>query len=696
MVEEKDKPIDQVMEYKDEIKKCWDWYDADRGAKDAIQDELEECAKMYNGRHWDLKDPTGRPLRSESQKYNRPNTVENYIFSLVEGLVAEFSEEVDLIDTPVEPGDEDTAIIMTQLKKYNMYKNRLKVEREKFVRNFFLYGTGIWHVYWDQNWKGGKGPNRWVGDIRWKSAHPQAIYPDLRCRTNIEEGTRIHKAFYVATEYIEEKYGVTVLGDSVAETDIVADEERYHDGDSQEILLVETWYKGDPMIVEDDEQDEGHGLHVIWWAGEHNPQYLAHSNYVYFDPGEDSQFPFVFRARYPREDSVWGYGEAHFLKSPQIVLNKTTELILEGNMHFALGQTFYRPGAITPKQEKFLQKYGTLPNMFFPVNNLDDIKRIHGKGVDQSLMAEAGRIQRSMEGIIGRHDISQGRTPGSVVAFRALDLLAARARVRLRSAENAIISAYEDCGNYINNLIAKFYTEKRTYRILGDNAIQQEYVLINTMTGEERPFINEILPGWVLETRERQMIKYGTFSIDEHKKVYIYDTASGFGETFPYDEGMAEAVNQTEQLKEQGEEFDTTIEYEVYCPQLDVQCKVSSSQPTDRAFYMEMAKELVMAKMIDEETFWYVLQNGRFPPYETIMRKKKEEMQAIAIQEQEAAAMQQPQMGGGEMGGGPGATPEMLAQVMAQRPDLLEQLKAMPPEVQQQVIDQMRQGAAYF
>jgi hypothetical protein len=368
-------------------------------------------------------------------------------------------------------------------------------------------------------------------------------------------------------------------------------------------------------------------------------------------------------------------------------------------MHYSLGQTFYKPGAISPKQEKFLKKYGTLPNMYFAVNNINEIKRMYGKGVDQSLPIEANRVQKIMEAIIGRHDISQGRTPGSVVAFRALDLLAARARVRLRSAENAIISAYEDCGNYVNHLIQNFYTEKRAYRILGDNATKESMVVVDPMTGEERPFVQEVPPGWIVETKSEQMVKYGTFNLDDHKKVYITDTETGYGEVFPFDEGMADAIQQTEILQEAGEEFDTTIDYEVYCPQMDVQCKVSTAAPTDRAFYMEMAKELVMGQLIDEETFWYVLQNGKFPPYETVMRKKRDQIMTAAMQQQEAAMMQQQQpqqMEGGEMGGLADATPEMLAQIMQQRPDLLDKLKSLSPEAQQQVIDQLHQGETYF
>ena len=688
-----------VQKYEDQMGKFGDWFEADRQAKSDIMDDFEECNKLYNCDHWSLRDPTGRILRTEKQKENRPNTVENVTFSLVEGLVSEFAEDVDLIDYPVEEGDDDTAVVMTELKEFLMYKNRMKVEREKYVRNFFLYGTGIWHLFWDSNWKGGRGPNRWNGDIRWKSAHPQAIYPDLRCTTDIEEGIRIHKARYVTVEYIKQEYGVEVSGDIVNDSYMISDEDRYVDSDSEEVLLVETWYKGEPLILGKDDKDEGYGMHVVWWCGENDHNYLDHENYIYYEPETEVKFPFIFRNRYPREGSVWGYGEPHFLKSPQIVLNKTTELILEANMHFALGQTFYKPGAITPKQEKFLKKFGTLPNMYFPVNNIEEVKRIHGKGVDQSLMAEASRVQRSMEGIVGRHDISQGRTPGSVVAFRALDLLAARARVRLRSAENAIISAYEDCGNYINNLINQFYTEKRAYRILGDNATRDELITINPETGEERPFLGEAPPGWIVDVRKEQMVKYGTFYPEEHRKVHVYDSESGYSEVLPFDDEMAEAVEQTELLKAEGEEFDTTIEYEVYSPEMDVQCKVSTSQPTDRTFYMEMAKELLIGQLIDEETFWYVLQNGRFPPYESIMNKKKKEMMAVAMHQQEQAMMQQQQQAmqpQGQEGQGEVSHDAILQQIMADNPAMLERFNSLSPEAQAQVMEQIGQGDMYF
>ncbi len=652
------------------LSKVFTWFDTDRTAKRDIYEELEEAHRMYKGDHWDLHDLVGRPLRTESQKKNRPNTIENIIFSLIEGLEAEFSEDVDLIDYPVEPGDDEAASIMTDLKTFIMYKHRLTAEREKYLRWFFLYGTGIWHLYWDPHWKGGKGPNRWSGDVRWKALHPQVVFPDARCRESIEDGRRIHKAFYRTQEYIKETYGVEVEPDVVSD-DMILNEDLtspvYERGED-EALLVETWYKGEPLFFDKDEKNHGSGMHVVWWAGEHSPTYLAHANYVYYDPDEDPIFPFDFRQRYPRENSVWGYGEAHFLKSPQIVMNKTTELILESHMHYSLGQTFYRPGAITPKQEKFLKKFGTLPNMYFPVGDIENIKRIHGKGVDASLPAEANRLQKVMETIIGRFDISQGRTPGSVVAFRALDLLAARARVRLRSAEQSIISAYEFCGNYINNLIYKFYTERRAYRILRDTMNQTEIVLVNPQTGETAPFAGQLIPGYIPEVRKVNPVAHSYFELDRLKKVYVYDEQTGIGEVQPYSEEMAETIRMTEELKEAGEDYGG-VEYEVYCPQLDVMSKVSSSMPTDRAFYMEMAKEMFMAQMIDEETFWYVITNGKFPPYEKIVDKKRRQIMA-------AAQMQTQQS-------------SVVEQALNANPQLRQKFDSLSPEMQQQVLSRV-------
>jgi len=605
-------PFDLQQMRTQAVKKCYDWFEADRMAKQFYMEEMEEMYKLYKSDHWSLKGEDGRVLRTQAQKRARPNAVENISFALVEGFVSEFSQDIDIVDYPVEKGDDEVALIMTDLKEFIAYKNRIAVEREKWLRWFFLYGTGIWHIYWDPTWTGGKGPNRWHGDIRWIASHPQVVYPDARCRDSIEDGRRIHKAFWRTLEYIKEEFpehGGKVMPDTVRYDMLIGDEipmETSESGEEQ-ALIVETWYKGRPIILDEDEEDLGPGLHVIWWAGEGNSQYLKHANYVYHDPGENTKFPFIFRQCYPRENSIWGFGEMYFLKNPQIIRNKTAEIIIEGHVHHAMGQTIYNESALTPKQQKNVKERGTLPGMWYPVKDINGIKRLQGTSVPPSLQGEMERLQKVSETLVGRFDISQGRTPGSVTAFRALDLLASRAQVRLRSKEKAMVTAYEDCGNYMNNLISKFYTSRRAYRILGDDVAQTVYGIFD--------------PGML-------------------QRVYIYD----FDESMPLQDfergGWASEFGMIE-----GEH------YEIYCPQYDTQCKVSTSLPTDRIFYMDMAKELYMAQLIDQEIFWYVLDNGKFPPFKELLEKMQEKAQQQAMMLQGQGQIP----GGGQPGGQPAA-----------------------------------------
>lgn len=609
------------------VSKCYEWFETDRAAKQPINAEFDEMYKLFKGDHWDLLDSTGRVLRTDAQKQNHPNAVENITFSLIEGLVAEFSVPKDLVDYPTEEGDEEAANVMTELKEFIANKNLNNKEMIKWLRNFFLYGTGIWKTVWDPEWKGGKGPNRWEGDIRWQSCHPRSIFPDARCMESLEDGRRVHDARYWTIEDVEETWpdaqGITP--DSVS-SDIMVDEDlEYTTAETVEdqVLVVETWYKGSPMILEGDEEDLGPGLHVIMWAGEGTLKYLSHENYCYFDPGEDVKFPIHMEKCYERERSPWGMGEAAQLKNPQIIANKTAELIVESNIFEALGQTWYEEGAVTEKQKKVIEERGTLSGMWFEVMDVNGVHREYGRGVPQYLQNEPNRLQRVMESIVGRYDISQGRTPGSITAFRALDLMASRAQVRLRSKEQTFNSSYEICGNYINRLIARYYTGKRRYRIRG---------------------------------KKDDVIKFGVFDTDAMKRAYFFGT----DETIPYTE-LELLLNGQDELPPEDQLVEGE-DYEVYFPEFDTKCKVSSQLPTDRVFYMEMAKELYAGQLIDIETFYYVIEQGRFPPWEKIVEKVQQQQQALLAGQRPIA-------------------PEQEQEVLA----FIEFLKAEHPEILQHI-----------
>ena len=662
------------------VKTCYDWYDVDEIAKRFYVDETKEMYKLYKGDHWDLLGPDGRALRTPSQQENRPNSVENITFSLVEGVASEFAQDVELIDYPVEAGDEESANKMTELKKFIFYKNKHATERIKFLRWFFLYGTGIWHVYWDPDWKGGKGPNRWTGDVRWDAMHPMALIPDARCKEDINEGNRCHKKTWHTIESVKERYpdaAGRLQEQSIDEDDVLdysaMDDDGFTDGGSRQdqIPVIETWYVGEPMIPDVDEEtgeelpSQGTGLHVIWWAGESQQVYLKHVNYIYFEPGETPSFPFIVKQCYQRENSIWGFGEAYFLKNPQIVRNKTAEIIMEGHLHHALGQTWYMDSALTPKQQKIVQEKGTLPGMWFSVKDVNGIKREYGRGVPASLQGEMTRNQSVMETIIGRFDISQGRTPGNVTAFKAIAELSARAQVRLRSKEMTITSGYEEASQYVNRLIAENYTERRQYRIMGK------------VTNDEG--------------KESAGYSYGTYRQEDMLKVYDQES----GTVTPYNQiPDPEAINPETQ--------------EVYFPDFDTFCKTSSVQPSDRFYNIEIAKELLGMGVIDVAIFLTVMETGKFPPMEEIQKLNEQKAQQLVQQQQQqlnnpggesqqqTQKTQQPQVAQDGQSDMSPQQQQMLAFVQyleQNRPDLLQAIKQLPENEREAALMQLMQKA---
>ncbi|MBY6275494.1 hypothetical protein [Symbiobacterium thermophilum] len=618
------------------------WFDQDREAKEFYVREMDENDKLYEGHHWDLNGPDGNPLRSKRQQAMRPNAVENVTFSLVAGAVSEFSDPVEIVDFPVEPGDDEVARLMTDLKQYILDKNDHDMQRMAWNWNFFWHGTGIWEVSWDPTWKGGRGPNRWVGEVRLINRHPRTVFPDARCGDNVQNGRRIHVVSYVPIEYVRENFpewGYMVRESTVDEA--IAGRVDSAAKQIGVVALVTTWYIGEPLLPTKEDAEnksrEGIGLHKIFWADLDNPVFLDHENHLYFAESEMPRFPFIFRQRYPRKDpSVWGHGEPYFLKNPQIIHNKTVEILIEGHVHSALGQGFYEPQALDEKQMKALKTQGTLPGMWFAVNDINRVKRIYGQSMPSSLLQEAQRLPRMMEQIMGRFDISQGKTPGSVTAFRALDLIAQRAQVRLKAVDLAIRSAYKEIGEWMNRHIWNYYTGRRAYRIVGEN----EHGLY--------------------------LKKQGVFSIDDYRKVYDFVT----GEVVPYTafqplEGMVEGTD-----------------YEVYNPELDVRVRTTQQMPSDRLFYMELAKEMYLMKLLDPQTMFEVMRDGRFPHWDRMKDR------VLAYLQQQTGQVQHPAAGAQDMGERSvlrlNQRPEIEAVLRQLTDEQLDALSQMTPEEQEE------------
>ncbi len=678
------------------LERVREWWDYDVDGKQAVADEFEQIELLQNDRHWEMSDSLGKPLRTAEQMSAHPNVVENVAWPLIEGLVSEFSQDVELIDYPQESTDDQAAKTMTQVKKHILYKNAFPEEQAKWLHNFAWKGTGIYGVSWDAEWRGGRGPNQWIGEVRIESIDPELIYPDHRCGADIQDGYRIHKAVWRPLEYIRQHYperGHLVLDQAKADETSQTNTNWERDlglgeADSPEGMarLVETWYIGKPLFPSKDSQvdpatetqsvegdvapddtltagmvagdvesvgeadeetpsDDEVGLHVVWWIAEQNI-YLAHRNFIYFDPEETPEFPFVFAQCYPRRDSPWGFGEGHKLINPQQMLNKLSEVAMEGAALQALGVTLASEEAISEEQRRDVEMYGSIPGMWFFINDANQVQHVDGKGVPASVLNDINRRKQHMEAVIGRYDITQGKTPANVTAFRALNLLAERAQVRLRPKESSISSALVKVSKWISRMVCLYWTEPRAYRILGKDD-------------------------------DPATATYSKFEPSRIWKVWDRRTGNSF----------ERGVWRPAEDMVEGED------YEYFWPELDTRCTVTRAQSTDRYFAMELAQDMVGRKYFPPEILFYAIEHGRLPPWDDIKDK---------VQPQFDRAQPMP---GGASQGAPQGMPPGMPQGMAGQPQPPEltpealiamlppeqqaQFQTMTPDQQQAVLEEM-------
>ncbi len=565
------------------LQKTKSWLEDDKQAKKDFIDEMREMHKAYMGDHWSLKGPTGKQIRSAQTQATKPNSVDNIIFSQVEGFVAEFSIEPELVCQPIEDGDDDNASALGELNKFLLIKNKFTDEQRKLLRYMFKYGPGIVQDYWDPSWQGGRGPNRWIGDIRNRVLHPDVLYIDARCKEDINTAERVHKVVRYPLNYFKLNFpekGQYVREDASSVFETVGDDDEDIKSRRATTWLIETWYKGYPFIGE----NKGYGLHVLTWTDD---VVLKHQSYIYPEP----IYPFIFRNLYDREGSIWGFGEIKQIISPQIILNKEDETILEGNMHQAFGQTFYQESAINPKQANGILAKGSIPGMWFPVQNADGIKRLYGTGVPASVFSHREAKMQAIETITGRYDTTQGRVPAGITAASAIMELNNRATNRMKAKEKILEAIYIEIGQRNNNYIDWFYTEKRGYRILGkDNKyIQKE------------------------------------FSSEQIKKVYIFSDSKtvGYQEFAPG--GLTEqSLPEGKTVKVAPNGMVEGDDFEVYSPEFDVSCKIGTELPVGRAYYIELSKELFTSGIIDRRAVIYAIENGKLEPMEDIVKRMEE------------------------------------------------------------------------
>lgn len=561
----------------------------------------EDVDNFKRGKQWDGIKSFGVRGRSDNDKKLHANPVDNYFKAHLLGIVGDMTDRPP--DIQVKPREDDSGaadeIAKTLRRAVDTvwYRNRGDRKLEFIARRGVEHGPLIAKIYWDNTWRGSPA-NPFVGEARFFGVQPKNLFVDPRVKA-VDEGV-LEKADFVmytakrSLKHIRETYpenGAKVTADSyVAYTSYTAsaDEEPTVYPEEASALLVEFWYKGEPLAPEfpsfpkpgvvategspgseDDEpalDKEGKNgwVHKAVVAGQ---VLLEHRTYVY------PWYPFVLEWIYPDDNSIYCCGDGYDLLVPQLVINKLNEISIEGAAMQSQGNWVTEEGNIRNKDR--FQKYAAMGGSVLPVVDVGRTRREPGGNVPSSLFVHYRQELQALETICGRYDVAQGRTPRNVRAASALALLLQQAGGRVRQRSRALSSFVEQLVQKIIYLVSTYYTEERLVRVVKkDGSVQ-----------------------WAPVSRKDFLLK----------KVWTNPLT---GET----------------------------KMEEYVPEVDVVVTAGAETPTSRAYYSDMAMALFRLGIIDEIALLDTLQ---FPGWREILGRK----QAVAAQQQaalqQAAAMRQ-------------------------------------------------------
>jgi hypothetical protein len=617
-----------------EQQKIVDMVDADyqvfRAKRQDIEDTWRLEDRMYEGgkRQWE-------GLRSEATMKSRPNSSDNIAGSQIDSITSAltgWTPEGKYLAT--EDGDEQKSQDITKFMPFEMRQIKFKAKYVKAVRRFVNHGLLLFKNIHDPTVEGGRGNNRFTGQNDIIPLDYGSFFPDPRIGDllYIQKSKALIINQRKDIEYFKERWtgqGAKVQPDNYSSDVQIFEQDRTPSqntfnttsgsGEQTEKQktagLIEYWYKGVPkMMTAKDKQafkdlaeqklqdgidptealakadGKAKGIHCIYQSS--SGVFLEHISYVY----DHGQYPITVRCLFPVEGSIWPKGYMRDLISPQIMLNKFSELAVEQTAKMGNGAIIYEEGSIAESKIPIWKRIRSQVGAMLPVLRKDGVQELEGKGPPVMIMNFIQHWLTILQKIPRRFDSINGGTSAPGESGRHAEALQSAAQGNLSTAteliEDGLVESFEQ---YIE-LIAQFYTQERIGRVLGKSMTMSRSSIVSTAPTE-------------------------------------YDT----GNQVPHPD-TGEMIPEVKQVQEE------------YVPQFDISVSIGVEKPQDREYWVQTAMTLFqtidpMTQMpvIDAKAVIYTVDNGRMEPFEVIEERMQSDQKIMQQMQQLQQQLQQTQ-----------------------------------------------------
>lgn len=518
---------------------------------------------------------------------NAPECRTGHLFNAVQYKHADIMDNFPHINIlPREKADEELAKTLSGIMPFILENADFRRVYSSGSYDKLISGTSIYGVFYEQN-DGGNIVIEKVDPLR------------FACQPGISDIQDSKYVFYDSFMDIEEF--ADLYGDRPnIQTQATYDEEKVgaeRDFLSDVVVITDCYYKT--------YKDGKKILHFVKFSGGEVLDYTEGKEEYKDGLYKHGLYPFRFDVLHPDGDSLFGLGIVDIGKDVQAYIDKLDEIISTNALLCAEPRYVVAESAGINENELMNIKQKVVRAARSITN--DDLHEIKPSNLPAFISNHREMKIEELKEILGNRDFSQGGTSGGVTAASAITALQNSGDKLSRDMINNSYYVFQEIVWLVIELIREFYTEERTYRILGEDG----------------------------------NFSYETFS---NSGMQEHPVAGGIEEFFDTDEveGVAELL-------------DVPVTYEK--PLFDITLTVEKNNPYQRAQHNELILALYNMKLFDPQNAdvgKFVISNLNFDGKDKLLQQIEETQQAQAEQtkittQTGGAEMPEEMTGGGEM-----------------------------------------------
>lgn len=465
----------------DNIRKAAETVRKYKDGKSLLEDRLKEEELWYRMRHWE----------AVRKKFNpdTPEPASAWLFNAITNKHADIMDNYPEPNVlPREAGDQEEAKKLSSILPCVMEAAEFESTYADAAWSLLKHGTSAYFAAWNTEKENG------LGDVDIHELNLLDVYwePGIK---NIQDSENLFIAGVENREAMERMYPqFTGKFDTATPDEYVYSYDKNLDW-TDKALIWDWYYK----IKDASGRTVLHYVkfsgECILYASENDPEYQEKGYY------EHGLYPVIFDVLFPEAGTPYGFGLIAICKDPQLYIDKLGGNILERSL---LGtKTRYIASSNAGINEDELKDANcAIVHSELPKLDNDHLRPIDVPSLETNYINVLQMKIDEMKETSANRDFNNGGTSSSVTAAAAIAALQESGNKVSRDIIQGSYRAYRNLCSMVIELIRQFYTETRTFRILGESG-QTEFVNFNNAGMQEQPVS---LPGMAAQQLFRRPV----------------------------------------------------------------------------------------------------------------------------------------------------------------------------------------------